>query len=75
MSDLVYTRLMSGLLGPNGPEIGCDECFERLDVFVEAELSGDDAEHHVPGMLAHLDGCPACSEEHSSLLALVRSRP
>jgi hypothetical protein len=26
-------------------------------------------------MAAHLEGCPACSEEHDSLVAFVRSAP
>jgi hypothetical protein len=60
------------LFGPVGPEVGCDECFERLDEYVELELSGADAEAAVPGMGAHLEGCPACREDHDSLLALVR---
>ena len=59
------------LLGPIGPEVGCDECFERLDEYVELELAGADAEGHVPGMRAHLQGCPACREEHESLRDLV----
>jgi hypothetical protein len=29
------------------------------------------ADEHVPGMRAHLDGCPACDEDHASLLAFV----
>jgi hypothetical protein len=60
------------LLGPSGPELGCDECFEQLDRYVELELAGADADADVPGLRAHLDGCPACREEHDSLLALVR---
>jgi hypothetical protein len=60
------------LLGPKGPEIGCDECFERLDEYVEVELAGADPERAVPGMGAHLEGCPACREDYESLLALVR---
>jgi hypothetical protein len=57
------------LLGPAGPEIGCDECFEQLDRYVELEVAGADAA--LPGLRAHLDGCPACREEHDSLRALV----
>jgi len=60
------------LLGPAEPEILCDECFEQLDVYVEAELGDADADATVPGMRAHLRGCPACSEEYESLRALVR---
>jgi anti-sigma factor RsiW len=59
------------LLGPNAPELGCDECFEMLDEYVEAELDARDADRRVPGMSAHLAGCPACREEHESLRALV----
>ena len=61
------------ILGPKGPELGCDACFEMLDRYVELELAGDDAEAAVPGMQAHLEGCPACREEHESLRALVAS--
>ena len=59
------------MLGPAGYEIGCDECFELLDEYVELELGELDADERVPGMRAHLDGCPACREEHQSLRALV----
>jgi hypothetical protein len=61
------------LLGPEQPEIGCDACFEELDHYVEAEVAGKDADAAVPGLRAHLEGCPACREEHDSLLAFVRS--
>jgi hypothetical protein len=61
------------ILGPKGPELGCDACFEMLDRYVELEVTGADAEAAVPGMLAHLEGCPACREEHESLRALVAS--
>lgn len=63
---------LRALLGPDGPELGCEECFERLDRYVELELTGRDADAELPGLRAHLDGCPACREEHESLRALVR---
>jgi len=59
------------LLGPAGPEIGCDACFEQLDRYVELELAGADVEARLPGFRAHLVGCPACREEYESLRALV----
>ena len=65
-------ELMRRLLGPAGPEVTCETCFEELDSYVELELAAADPEAAVPGMRAHLEGCPACSEEHQSLLALVR---
>jgi hypothetical protein len=62
---------LDALLGPTGPQVTCEECFERLDEYVELELLGDDADARVPGMRAHLEGCPACGEEHESLRALL----
>jgi hypothetical protein len=66
-------RLLKRLLGPAGPEISCEECFEQLDRYVELELSGADADAAIPGMDAHLEGCPACGEDHRSLRALVEA--
>lgn len=59
------------LLGPAETEIGCDACFDELDRYVDLEVAGADADAAVPGLRAHLAGCPACREEHDSLYALV----
>lgn len=64
-------RLLDALLGPDGHELGCEECFDQLDRYVELELRGADPDAGVPGMAAHLRGCPACREEHESLRALA----
>jgi hypothetical protein len=66
-------RLLARLLGPDGPEVTCEQCFELLDVYVEHEIAGEDADAHVPGMRQHLHGCPACAEEHASLKELVEN--
>ncbi len=64
-------QLLGRLLGPAGPEVGCETCFEELDRYVELELAGADPDAVIPGLRAHLDGCPACREEHESLRAFV----
>jgi hypothetical protein len=64
--------LVEALLGPEGPELTCDQCFAELDVYVELELAGDDADAAVPGMRAHLEGCRACREDHESLLEVSK---
>ncbi len=64
-------QALGRLLGPAEPEIGCDKCFDQLDRYVGLELAGLDTDTAFPGFRAHLDGCPACREEHESLCALV----
>jgi hypothetical protein len=66
-------RLLRALLGPARPELSCAECFEQLDRYVELELAGFNADEAVPGMRAHLEGCPACHEDHASLQAFLSS--
>ena len=72
MTELNETgRLVARLLGPAAPEVSCATCFDELDRYVELELAGKDADAAVPGLRAHLAGCPACREEHESLRALL----
>ena len=54
-------------------EIGCDECFERLDSFAEAELYGVEASTAMPLVGDHLDRCEDCRDEFEALLAALRS--
>ena len=61
------------LLGPAEPELLCDECFERIDEYVDLELHGSAADEQIPGMRAHLAGCPTCHEDYESLRELARS--
>ena len=71
MTRTNLNQTLPRLLGPAEPEVGCDVCFQELDRYVELELARGPADTALPGLRAHLDGCPACREEHDSLLALI----
>ncbi len=71
VNDSRLAPVLHRVLGPGRPEVTCEVCFDELDRYVDLELTGADAEQAVPGMRAHLHGCPACSEEHASLTALL----
>ena len=64
-------ELLGRVLGPGAPELTCEQCFEELDRYVEFALAGEGADERVPGMRAHLEGCPACAEDFHSLRDLV----
>ena len=68
------SELLNSLLGPGEPELTCEQCFDLLDEYFELEIQGADADADIPGMRAHLSGCPACHEDHESLLAFVSRR-
>jgi hypothetical protein len=73
MDRLTNDDTLKRVLGPAEPELLCDECFEKLDEYVELELQGAPADERIPGMRAHLEGCPACHEDYDSLRDLVQS--
>ncbi len=54
-------------------ELGCDECLEELDRFVEMELTGLDAAAAMPLVQDHLDKCGDCREEYEALLRALRA--
>jgi hypothetical protein len=71
MENQPTDKTLERILGPAQPEVLCDECFEKLDEYVDLELRGAPADERIPGMRPHLDGCPACHEEYESLRELV----
>ena len=54
-------------------EIGCDKCFEQLDSFADAELSGLEMKSVMPLVGDHLDKCADCRSTFEALRAAVRS--
>ena len=72
MDEHMNDETLKRLLGPADRELLCDECFEKLDEYVELELQGAAADDRIPGMRAHLEGCPACREDYDSLREFVR---
>ena len=54
-------------------EIGCDECFDQLDLFAETALSGEEASAAMPLVGDHLDKCADCRSMFEALLRTLRS--
>ena len=44
-----FKHMLGRLLGPAKAEIGCDECFEQLDRYVDLQVAGHDADAALPG--------------------------
>jgi hypothetical protein len=66
-------RMVRILIATRPDEIGCDECFEKLDRFVELMLTGKNAAEAMPLVEDHLRRCRDCREEFETLLAVLRA--
>ncbi len=65
--------LLHRVLATRRDEIGCDTCFDSLDLFVEFELEGKDAAQAMPLVRRHLELCQGCNEEHAALLSALQA--
>ena len=64
----VVTRdVLSRLTLDTQPWLSCDECFDRMDEYVERLLH--EPGYTDPAMATHLTACSACAEEADSLRA------
>lgn len=70
-APLAPEEVLARVLGPGEPELSCEQCFAELDRYVELALADADPDAGVPGMRAHLAGCPACAEDFRSLRDLA----
>ncbi|KAF0845746.1 hypothetical protein [Nocardia caishijiensis] len=68
MTDPTPTML-DALLADTSPYLSCDECFDRIDIYVERRLA--DPGYDDPAMRIHLAGCGACAEEERTLRELL----
>jgi hypothetical protein len=68
MNDLRADQVAS-LLADTSPYLSCDDCFARLDEYVERRVA--DPSYDDPAMAAHLAGCGACAEEAATLAELL----
>lgn len=65
-------RMVRNVLTTRPDEIGCAECLERMDRFVEIELEGKSAAEAMPLVQDHLTRCRDCREEFEALLDALR---
>ncbi len=69
----IFRMLLREIAETREVEIGCDECFEQVDRFVEMELSGLNTAQAMPLVQEHLEICGECREEFEALLLALRA--
>ena len=66
-------EMARGIATTRPDELGCAECFEQMDEFVELTLAGKNAAQAMPLVEDHLNRCGDCREEFEALLAALRA--
>ena len=72
-SAMSAQMLISGVMTTQPNELDCNECFEQLDRFVEAKVTGDNAAKLMPMVQDHLNRCHDCCEEYEALLLALQA--
>lgn len=65
--------LIRGVAKTSPDEIGCDDCFDKLNEFAELQLDGKNPEEAMPLIEKHLKRCRECCEEYEALLESLRA--
>ncbi len=73
LQDEVIVKFLRILEDVRAEDMSCDEMFNRLDEFVEAEVKSKDAEKLMPLVREHLDLCHECDEEYEALLNVLEN--
>ena len=73
LDPVMLKQMVRAIITTRPDEIGCDECFEQLDRFVEMTLAGKNAAEAMPLVQDHLERCRNCREEYEALLTVLRA--
>jgi hypothetical protein len=73
LHPLMIKGLVRDIMTALPDELGCDECFEQLDGFVELVLAGKNAAEAMPLVQDHLERCGDCREEFQALLVALQT--
>ena len=66
------TTILKILSLTENEEIGCEDCFQEMDRFVEMLHAGQDPTEVMPLVQQHLEICHCCHEEFDALLAAMK---
>lgn len=73
LSTNILKQLVKSATNIHSDEIGCDDCFDRLNKFAELKLKGKSPEEAMPLVQEHLQRCPECREEYEALMEALQT--
>jgi len=72
MDPTFWKKVTQMIAGTRSTELGCADCYAKLDRFAELMREGKPADEIMPLVQDHLDRCDSCREEYEALLEALR---
>ena len=66
-----FLEMLRVLESAHDEDMSCSQLYEKLDEYVEREMSKKDAAELMPLIREHLDFCPDCCDEYEALLDVL----
>lgn len=73
LNPKILKKLFRAVIHIYDNELGCRECYNKIDEFIEMKLAGKSAIEAYPLVQEHLDKCPECPEEFDALLTALEA--
>ena len=73
LDPVAVKEMARSIMTTRSDEIGCAQCFEQLDRFVEMELAGRNPAEAMPLVQYHLERCHDCREEFEALFGALQA--
>jgi hypothetical protein len=69
-----FTNIMRVIFSVReGEDIGCDECYEHIDQYVDMIRAGQDPDKVLPQIRDHLSQCVCCELEFRALITILEA--
>jgi hypothetical protein len=69
----ILTNLFRAVVHTHDNEIGCAECCDEIESFIEMKLAGKSPKEAYPLVQEHLKKCGDCREEYEALLEALKA--
>jgi hypothetical protein len=71
MSKTKWQTLLESAIHTEEYEIGCEECYDVLDMYVDLLLDQSDPSEVMPAVKQHLSQCKCCAGELEAILIML----
>lgn len=73
LNTQILKKLFRAVINTHDDEMGCAECCDEIELFIEMKLEGKSPEDAYPLVQEHLKKCGDCREEYEALLKALKA--